>query len=161
MIRETELNALYAKAMKLTRDPEQASDLVQDTVCRALEHWNKYKEEFSLSGWLYRIMFNLFINGKRRNDVVNRYLWECGVNQTEFKDPAALLTEQELNKAVDDLKELHRTPLRMSMEGYGYDEIAEALSIPIGTVKSRLNKARSVVRQRINQWSHVPKTINP
>lgn len=148
-------------ALKLTRNVEDANDLVQETMLKALTNQEKYSDGTNLKGWLYTIMKNLFINNYRRiskgniihDDTEDQYyLNNSGLaesNQAETK-----LALQDIYTAIDRLNENLRIPFMMSYVGYKYEEIANSLRIPLGTVKIRIFNARQILKRNLSSYGH-------
>ena len=136
-------------AYMLTSDREEAHDLLQDTTLKALDNEDKYIDNVNFKGWVFTIMRNIFINNYRR-EVRNQTI----VDQTEdlyhlnlpqesgFGTPDGSYTVKEIMKAIDGFSDEYRIPFTMHIEGYKYHEIAEKMSLPLGTVKSRIFFAR-------------------
>lgn len=144
---------LKAFALNLTRDRDDALDLVQETYMRALTNQEKFHDGTNLKAWLLTIMKNIFINNYRkaskRTTVVdvsdNLYMLNAGVgtagNQAE-KD----FVMRDLMKAIQQLDEEYRKPFIMHFQGYKYEEIADDMRLPLGTVKSRIFFARKQMK---------------
>ncbi|WP_316735826.1 RNA polymerase sigma factor [Pedobacter aquatilis] len=140
---------LYAHALKFTKDEDDAKDLVQDTLVKAIRFSHKFESNTNLKSWLYVIMRNTFVNNyrnKKRKEVIittaedityNHLLKSATTNQsiTSFA-----LTD--IGKALNSIPECYRVPFTQYFEGYKYEEIAESLDIPLGTVKTRIHEAR-------------------
>ena len=136
-------------AYMLTSDREEAHDLLQDTTLKALDNEDKYIDYVNFKGWVFTIMRNIFINNYRR-EVRNQTI----VDQTEdlyhlnlpqesgFGTPDGSYTVKEIMKAINGFSDEYRIPYTMHIEGYKYHEIAEKMSLPLGTVKSRIFFAR-------------------
>ena len=136
-------------AYMLTSDREEAHDLLQDTTLKALDNEDKYIDNVNFKGWVFTIMRNIFINNYRR-EVRNQTI----VDQTEdlyhlnlpqesgFGTPDGSYTVKEIMKAINGFSDEYRIPFTMHIEGYKYHEIAEKMSLPLGTVKSRIFFAR-------------------
>ena len=136
-------------AYMLTSDREEAHDLLQDTTLKALDNEDKYIDNVNFKGWVFTIMRNIFINNYRR-EVRNQTI----VDQTEdlyhlnlpqesgFGTPDGSYTVKEIMKAINGFSDEYRIPFTMHREGYKYHEIAEKMSWPLGTVKSRIFFAR-------------------
>jgi RNA polymerase sigma-70 factor (ECF subfamily) len=161
------LDALYRYALRLTRNEKDAEDLLQDTFLRAFRFWGNYQKGTNCKAWLFRIMKNLFLNkvDKRKrspeptslDDTEEWYLYsqlkEAGPDAVR-EDPAAIFelkdwTEQ-IQQAIDRLPDEFREPLVLfDGEGLSYQEIADLLEVPIGTVRSRLNRARKKLQREL------------
>lgn len=148
-------NLLFAFAMKLTRNKDNAKDLMQETAFRAYRHRTKFRPGTNFKAWVTTIMRNTFINNYRRKKTRNQveapieeyaYAIESKtINNTAGKR----LMMQELLSMVDQVSNLYSIPFMMHHKGYRYLEIAEALDIPIGTVKSRIYFARRKMKEII------------
>ncbi|MBA2459988.1 MAG: sigma-70 family RNA polymerase sigma factor [Gemmatimonadales bacterium] len=147
------LDALYRVALRLTMDPTQAEDLVQDTMLKAYRSWRQYRPGTNAKGWLLTILRNTFINDYRRRKLepiamdLEAAEPHAILRQIADSDPEgnffAQIVDQRVLEAIDALPTEFREVLVLSdMEGLSYAEIAEALQVPVGTVKSRLFRAR-------------------
>lgn len=147
------LDALYRVALRLTTDPTQAEDLVQDTMLKAYRSWRQYRPGTNVKGWLLTILRNTFINDYRRRKLEPVAMdLETAEPHAVFREMAdadpegsffAQIVDQKVLEAIDNLPTEFREVLVLSdMEGMSYAEIAETLEIPVGTVKSRLFRAR-------------------
>jgi RNA polymerase sigma-70 factor (ECF subfamily) len=147
------LDALYRVALRLTADTSQAEDLVQDTMLKAYRAWKQYRPGTNAKGWLLTILRNTFINDYRRRKhepvamnleaiephALYRSMQEADPEGTFFSQ----IVDDKVLEAIDALDPEFREVLVLSdVEGMRYAEIAETLQIPIGTVKSRLFRAR-------------------
>lgn len=151
------LPALRRYALSLTRNPSSADDLVQDCVTRALTKQDLFKQGTNLRAWLFSIMHNLYISGVRKISV-----------RREVSDPEPALnamstparqTDTVLLKSVSSrlnkLPEQQRVILSaIAIYGFSYEEAAQMLDIPVGTVKSRCNRARATIRSQFN-WQNM------
>ena len=155
------LEALYRTALRLTRNRNDAEDLVQETYLRAARFWNRYEAGTNCRAWLYTIMTNIRINqavkaGRRPPEVdfdeVGAVLAQPGSTALEAPtrgeiDGFANLLEDEVKAALEAVPEDFRLVLVLYvMEGFAYKEIAAILEIPIGTVMSRLYRARKLLQ---------------
>jgi RNA polymerase sigma-70 factor, ECF subfamily len=145
---EPHLTRLTRYARSLVRNPVQADDLVQDTVMRALEKAHLYETNTNLRGWLVTIMHNEHVNSVRRSMrgailVSDEDLGELGHSPTQ-EAPVEL---REIRGAVQRLPRDQREPLLLHwLHGLKYDEIAQQMGLPIGTVQSRISRARKALR---------------
>ena len=158
------LDTLYRGALRLTRDPAQAEDLVQDTYVRALRYQHSYQEGTNMKAWLFAIMRNLFwdrFKGGRPEDVSLDGDGELSLYDT-LKDPTAVpesevldrIAADEVVKAVERLPELHReVVLLVDVEGFSYKDAAQVLGVPIGTVMSRLHRARHQLQKSLHDYA--------
>lgn len=136
-------------ALQLTSDSEDANDLLQDTMMKAVAYKDKFKENTNLKAWLYTIMKNTFINNYRSAVKANTVLDSTEdlyfLNAAKPNDevaPETKLSYKEIWSKVEALEEDYRIPFEMHFKGYKYKEIADTLDLPIGTVKSRIFLAR-------------------
>lgn len=142
-------NSLRAFSLKLTGNSDDAADLYQDTALRIITNADKYRQGTNFKAWAVTIMRNIFINNYRkkvrRNLIVdqtpNNYYINSGGRQVENHGESNI-EYKELVKLVDQLADDFRIPFIMAYEGYKYDEIAEELGSPLGTIKSRIFFAR-------------------
>ncbi|MBM4170806.1 MAG: sigma-70 family RNA polymerase sigma factor [Ignavibacteria bacterium] len=153
------MNALYNYALKITGDVDDADDLVQETYLKAFRFFDKYERGTNSKAWLFRILKNSFINEYRRvkkqpdkvdyEDVQNFYenIKSNEVNTTHYEfDAFSNLLDDDISKALNDLPEDFRTVIILGdIEGFTYDEIADFTDIPVGTVRSRLHRARKML----------------
>jgi RNA polymerase sigma-70 factor (ECF subfamily) len=146
-------------AINLTKDYESAKDLFQDTLYRAFSNKDKYNVGTNIKAWLYTIMRNIFINDYRKrskqaivfDNMPNDYI----IDQTHTKvinQGITNLNMREVNQLINDLPELFRVPFNLYFEGYKYNEIAEVLNEPLGTIKSRIHFARKILKQKIERY---------
>jgi RNA polymerase sigma-70 factor (ECF subfamily) len=161
------LDSLYAHALRLTRSPSDAEDLVQDTFVRALRFYERFERGTNLKAWLLRIQFNGFVNKYRRNakelSAGEAMTQEPGTESTLGRGPLlALLDPQgvaiapllakEIQAALEQLPEEHQTVVVLAdVEELSYKEIAEVIGCPIGTVMSRLHRARKALQERLSE----------
>ncbi|MEN0006254.1 MAG: RNA polymerase sigma factor [Bacteroidota bacterium] len=146
---DTISNSLRAFSLKLTGNNDDAADLYQDTAVRIITNADKYNPGTNFKAWAVTIMRNIFINNyrkkMRRNLIIdqtpNNYFLNSGGDAVE-NGGESLVAFQELIKMVDKLPDDFRKPFMMAYEGYKYDEIAEQLEAPLGTIKSRIFFAR-------------------
>jgi len=141
----------------LARDPHGADDLVQATMERAILKWSTRRERESLRAWLFSILHRQFLDARRRS---RRYAWL--LTRTESEEEEYPSAEREV-VARSTLEALDRLPheqrvllLCVSVEGLSYQEIAEVLEVPVGTVMSRLSRARQALRRLIDVDSPAP-----
>ncbi len=139
---------LYYFALSLTKDRDDAQDLLQESILRALTYRDKFQDNTNFKAWLYTIMKNTFINdhrrGKRTAALMDRVEQErTVVSKVQMPNsPENLVRMGEIQTSLSKLDSAFREPFTMHHEGYKYHEIADKLGIPIGTVKSRIFQAR-------------------
>lgn len=141
---------------KFTHDDEESSDLVQDTMLKALSHSDKFRENTNLPGWLFTIMRNTFINHYRKKRRLitlpdsTRELFLSNIEDRHtFSSPERKYAWEDLWRSIDALREELRTPFKLHVSGFKYHEIAESLNIPIGTVKNRIFQARKEIQSKL------------
>jgi RNA polymerase sigma-70 factor (ECF subfamily) len=159
------LPSLYGAALRMTRDPTDAEDLVQDTYLRAFRGFASFQEGTNLKAWLYRILTNSFINTYRKkqrepqtvegpDDVDEWYLFDrLGSRHVESSAEDQVLDQlpdEEVKHALESLPENFRLPVLLAdVEGFAYKEIAEIMGTPIGTVMSRLHRGRKALEKAL------------
>mgnify|MGYP001587984481 CR=1 FL=1 len=152
-------NKLRYFALKLTSDMEDANDLLQDTILKALTFRNKFTDKTNLSAWMHTIMKNTFINNYRRQqrsgqlfDNTKDLFYLNMPQESGFSSPSSQLYEKEITSGINKLEDQYRVPFMMHVEGYKYEEIAEQLHIPMGTVKSRIFIARKILMEYFKDY---------
>ncbi|MGG9960092.1 RNA polymerase sigma factor [Ferruginibacter sp. SUN106] len=154
-------NAEYLKpfAITLTRDNETAKDLLQETMFRALANREKYNAGTNIKAWLYTIMRNIFINDYRRkakqNTVLDNSINDFLLNSNQLSVVNAAesnLKMKEIQQAVYELPEIFKNPFMLYFDGYKYNEIAELLKEPLGTIKSRIHFARKLLKEQLTRF---------
>lgn len=153
-------NADYLQpfAVTLTRDAETAKDLLQETMYRALANRDKYNAGTNIKAWLYTIMRNIFINDYRRRSKQHT-IFIGGPNdflldhsQPRIQNNAeSVFVMKDVQEAIHRLPHLFRDPFLLYFEGYKYNEIAEILAEPLGTIKSRIHFARKLLKQQLTR----------
>ncbi len=149
-------NALYHFAVKLTSNDEDANDLVQDTFLRAVKYYQHYELGTNARSWLFRMMYNLFINSYRRQqnnpiieipeDNAGNPYYESSVRPEVFKNTFS----DEVMNSFNGLKPEFKSAIFLrDFEGLKYDEISKVLDIPVCTVKTRLHRARTLMRKSL------------
>jgi RNA polymerase sigma-70 factor (ECF subfamily) len=164
------MGSLYTAALRMTRNPADAEDLVQETYLKAYRAFDSFQEGTNLKAWLYRILTNTFINSyrakKRRpdesdiDDVENLYLYRrlgglegASAGRSAEEEVLDHFTEAEVKDAIESLPEQFRMAVLLGdVEGFSYKEIAEILDIPIGTVMSRLHRGRRALQKRLYEF---------
>ena len=146
-------------AYKLTTDREEANDLLQETSLKALDNEDKYMPDTNFKGWMYTIMRNIFINNYhkivRTQTVVDQGvdLYNLDItNESGFDSPEGSYQIQEISKAIENLNKDLKIPFSMYVSGYKYNEIAEKLGLPLGTVKSRIFFARQELQKTLKDY---------
>lgn len=161
------MDALYNFALRMTSDPDEADDLLQETYLKAYRFFDKFEQGTNCKAWLFRIMKNSFINIYRRsskepdkvdyNDVEEFY----HSIRAESTDPNDLeekifsnILDDDVSTALESLPEEFRTVVILcDIEGFTYEEIAEFVECPIGTVRSRLHRGRKMLRGKLFDYA--------
>ena len=158
------LNEMYGAALRLTRNPSDAEDLLQETFLRAYRGFASFKEGTNLRAWLYRILTNAFINLYRKrqrepqtisdSEVEEWYLYDrLGAEGAEPSAEAQVLEtlpDEDVQEALASLPDQFRLAVLLAdVEGFSYKEIAQILDVPIGTVMSRLHRGRRALERRL------------
>lgn len=164
------LDSLYGGAMRLTRNPRDAEDLVQETILRAYKFWDSFKKDSNCRAWLFKILTNTFINhyqkNRRRREVLGNATLEQettdGVLMQERslsqRNPESVLVDATLSedvaRALGDLPTDFRAAVVLcDVEGFSYKEIAEIMDCPVGTVMSRLYRGRKLLKQSLADFA--------
>ena len=147
-------------AYSLCTNREDARDLTQDTYLKAISYRENFRDATNLKAWLYTIMKNTFINNYRRNAKAKTFIHQTedlnylsNKEDTKAKNPLSILNTEELQSRVNALQDEYRIPFEMHVDGYKYQEIAEELHLPIGTVKSRIFMARQKLMDQLPEFS--------
>ncbi len=154
-------------AIKLTNDPDAAEDLVQETLIKAYRFFDKFEKGTNIKGWLYRILKNTFINDYRKiSRSPDRVDYEDVQNFYESISPSDVQTQHitadlfentfddEITNALNSLPEEFRTVIILSdIEVFTYEEIADIINCPVGTIRSRLHRARKMLYSKLNKYA--------
>ena len=146
-------------AYMLTSNRDDAYDLLQDTTLKALDNQEKYTEGTNFKGWVFTIMRNLFINNYRRGvraatvvDTTDN-LYHLNLSQDSgIESPEDSYGANEISDAINEFADEYRIPFSMHVAGYKYQEIAEKMDLPLGTVKSRIFFARRKLQERFSDY---------
>ena len=165
----THLDRLYSAALRMTRNPADAEDLVQDTYMKAFAAFNQYQDGTNLKAWLYRILTNTFINSYRKaarspqmsgeEEVTDRQLARAASHDSQGLRSAEMealenTPDAAVAEAMAGLAENYRLVVYLSdVEGFSYKEIATIMGTPIGTVMSRLNRGRAQLRKSLADYA--------
>ncbi len=161
------MDILYNYAMRMTSNPDDAHDLLQETYLKAYRFWDKYEKGTNIRAWLFRIMKNTYINLYRKtvkepdtvdyDEIKNFY----NTIKDESADPNDLqeklfgqLLDDEVAKALESLPEDFRTVVILcDIEGLTYEEIADFVECPVGTVRSRLHRGRKLLQVKLFEYA--------
>ncbi len=160
------LDSLYGAALRMTRNPQDAEDLVQETMLRAYRAFDRFEAGTNLKAWLFRILTNAYINTYRKRqrepqkvsaDEVEEFdlYQELKNHDTQFEaTPESIvldsLVDSDIIDAIEDLPEQFRLAVVLSdIEGFSYAEMAEIMDVPMGTVMSRLHRGRKALQKRL------------
>ena len=159
------LDQLYGGALRLTRNPPDAEDLVQDTYMKAYQNFKSFKPGTNLKAWLYRIMTNTYINQYRKvqrrpttqptDEITDYQLMSTSTHESTGLESAEVVAlksfpDSEISDALNALSEDNRMVVYYAdVEGLAYKEIAEIMDTPIGTVMSRLHRGRKQLRDAL------------
>jgi RNA polymerase sigma-70 factor (ECF subfamily) len=162
------MDQLYSAALRYTKNPEDARDLVQDTYLKAFSSFHQFEEGTNLRAWLYRVLTTTFINtyrkGQRQPQLTNSELedWQVAEAQSHTSDLGksaeveALenLPDSDIKRALQDIPEDFRIAVYLAdVEGFSYKEIAEIVGVPSGTVMSRLHRGRKLLREKLATYA--------
>ena len=162
------MDQLYAAALRYTKNPEDARDLVQDTYLKAFNSFHQFEEGSNLRAWLYRILTTTFINtyrkDQRRPQLASGELedWQLAEAQSHTSDLGksaeveALenLPDSDIKRALQEIPEEFRIAVYLAdVEGFSYKEIANIVEVPAGTVMSRLHRGRKLLREKLADYA--------
>jgi RNA polymerase sigma-70 factor (ECF subfamily) len=162
------MNQLYAAAMRYTKNPEDAQDLVQDTYAKAYTSFHQFEPGTNLKAWLYRVLTTTFINtyrkDQRRPQTSDSELedWQIAEASSHTSDQGKStedvvlenLPDSDIKKALAEIPEEFRMAVFLAdVEGFSYKEIAEIVGVPAGTVMSRLHRGRKQLREKLTDYA--------
>jgi RNA polymerase sigma-70 factor (ECF subfamily) len=156
---------LYSAALRMTRNPADAEDVVQETYLKAYRAYGSFQEGTNLKAWLYRILTNTYINRYRKaqrrpsevelGELQDLYLFrrlgeQSGASESAEAEVLEQFVDTDVIEALESLPENFRMPVLLAdVEGFAYKEIAAMLDIPIGTVMSRLHRGRKALQKKL------------
>jgi RNA polymerase sigma-70 factor (ECF subfamily) len=173
------MDGLYSAALRMTRNPADAEDLVQETYLKAYRAFHTFQQGTNLKAWLYRILTNTYINTyrakKRRPDetdleeVEDLYLYRrlgglegATAGRSAEEELLDHITDSEVKDALEALPEQFRMAVLLAdVEGFAYKEIAQILDIPIGTVMSRLHRGRKAMQKQLYEFGRARNLVPP
>ena len=165
------MQALYTAALRMTRNPADAEDLVQETFLKAYRAFDRYEDGTNIRAWLYKILTNTFINSyraaKRRpekadvEDVEDLYMYRrlgdlqaAGTGRSAEDEVFSHITDDEVKQAIESLPEAFRIAVLLAdVEGFSYKEIADITDVPIGTVMSRIHRGRKALQKALTDYA--------
>jgi RNA polymerase sigma factor (sigma-70 family) len=155
-----EKTSLKNFALSLTRNIDDALDLLQDTYLKAITYRDKFEESTNLKAWLFTIMKNTFINAYRRNAKTKQLISkgdETALNrafkQNSYDHSDSRINAKEIIRHIETLDEQYKVPFTRYYNGYKYEEIANEMSLPLGTIKSRIFIARKLLMNALKSFN--------
>jgi len=162
------MDILYNYGLRLTGNPEDANDLLQETYLKAYRFWDKFEKGTNCRAWLFRIMRNSYINRYRKAvktpehvdyDEIKEFYNTIREQSTDANDLSerlyGQLLDDQLSTAITDIPEEFRTVVILcDIEGFTYEEAAEFVDCPIGTIRSRLHRGRKLLREKLFKYAH-------
>ena len=164
------LDQLYGGALRMTRNPQDAEDLVQETYLKAYKAFDRFTPGTNLKAWLYRIMTNTYINTYRKkqrrplvtsaDEVTDNQLYTSSSHDSTGLESAEVealkqMPNSRISEALNSLNEDYRMVVYYAdVEGLAYKEIADVMDIPLGTVMSRLHRGRKQLREMLKDVAH-------
>lgn len=152
-------NNLLNFAYILTSNRDDAYDLLQDTTLKALNNEDKYVDNVNFKGWVFTIMRNIFINNYRKivrsSTIIDQTedLYHLNLSQDSgFETPEGAYAAREITDVINSFPDDYRIPFSMHVAGYKYNEIAEEMNLPLGTVKSRIFFARKKLQSMLKDY---------
>jgi len=151
--------AIRNHALKFARDEDEAKDLIQDTMMKAIRFIGSFQEGTNIKGWLYTIMRNTFINNYRSINRKNAVIQQSDdINSAQLLHSASKNSGEstfvlgDVNGAISQLPRSLQIPFIRFVEGYKYEEIAQELNLPLGTVKTRIHQARFRLSKKLKVY---------
>ncbi len=162
------MDALYRTALRMTKNENDAEDLVQEAFAKAYRFWDKFEPGSNCRAWLFKIMTNIFINEYRSksrapvsvnvDDIDDNYLYGQLAQLAPEENPEqqlfAKIFDDDVRKAIEELPDDFRLVVILSfLEGFSYQEIAEIADLQLGTVKSRLHRGRKLLQKKLFDYA--------
>lgn len=162
------MDALYRTALRMTRNDNDAQDLVQEALIKAYRNWHRFQTGSNCRAWLFKIMTNIFINDYRSksrapvsvnvDDIDDNYLYgqlaQLGPEENPEQHLFAKVFDDDVKKAIEELPDDFRLVVVLSfLEGFSYQEIADIADLQLGTVKSRLHRGRKLLQKQLYDYA--------
>jgi RNA polymerase sigma-70 factor (ECF subfamily) len=162
------MEALYRTALRMTKNENDAEDLVQEAFAKAYRFWDKFEPGSNCRAWLFKIMTNIFINEYRSksrapvavnvDDIDDNFLYgqlaQNGSEDNPERQFFAKIFDDDVKKAIEELPDDFRMVVILSfLEGFSYQEIAEIADLQLGTVKSRLHRGRKLLQKKLFEYA--------
>ena len=162
------MDALYRTALRMTKNQNDAEDLVQEAYVKAYRFWDKFEPGSNCRAWLFKIMTNIFINDYRSksrtpvsvnvDDIDDNFLYGQLANMGPEDNPErrlfAKIFDDDIKKAIEELPDDFRLVVVLSfLEGFSYQEIADIADLQLGTVKSRLHRGRKLLQKQLFDYA--------
>lgn len=154
---------LYEKAIFFAKNKQDAHDLVQDTLFKSLSNYHNYNGHSNIKGWLYIILKNTFISQYHKHKRISKN--RCDIEVAEYAKTSpqfstyhsvfSYISANEIMKQIKKLPENYLTPFMMHFRGYKYEEISKTIDLPLGTVKTRIHKARKLIKKKMNAIGYI------
>jgi RNA polymerase sigma-70 factor (ECF subfamily) len=148
---------LFGYAYLLTKNRDDASDLLQDTMYRAFKNRRKFIVNLNFRAWIKKIMYNLFVSNYHRKKRLALSSIEEPDGHINFSlehsrnDGFVNVEMEDVRRAIDQLEDKYKNLIMHFYQGYAYEEMAEKFEIPIGTVKNRMHKARNILKRKLGR----------
>ncbi len=154
------LDFLKSRALKFTKDHEDANDLVQETFLKAIRYYHQYHQGTNLRGWLFTILRNTFINHYNKVLRINKVMSSNeNINECDFMMSASTNNAQskfildDVKRVISKLPEQYNKPFNLYFQGYQYQEIAKYMKMPLGTVKTNIFIARKILKKALAPYA--------
>ncbi|PYQ62085.1 MAG: RNA polymerase subunit sigma-24 [Acidobacteria bacterium] len=148
------VDSLYNTAYRMTRNSEDAEDLVQETYLKAYKYYDKFEEGTNFKAWLFKIMKNTFINNYRKKKLTPHKIDFSEIEESYEREIFQDMMDEDVKRALDSLPHDYKMVVLLAdIEGFSYKEIAEILDCPVGTVMSRLYRGRKMLERTLLEYA--------